>query len=81
MRALKTARPDGWQDPAPSRLSYRLNRLWLTPLVRRFTRVGLPAMVLALSVGLYLQDAGRQVTLSPASFRSSARSRTGRNSW
>ena len=60
MRALKTARPDGWQDPAPSRLSYRLNRLWLTPLVRRFTRVGLPAMVLALSVGLYLQDAGRR---------------------
>ncbi|MCT8329393.1 cell division protein FtsQ/DivIB [Albidovulum sediminis] len=60
MRALKGERGEGWQDPAPSRLAYRLNRLWLTPLVRRFTRVGLPALALALSVGLYLKDDGRR---------------------
>lgn len=29
-------------DPAPSRLSYRLHRLWLTPLVRLLILVGLP---------------------------------------
>lgn len=63
MRALKGERAEGWQDPAPSRLAYRLNRLWLTPLVRRFTRVGLPALTLALAVGLYLKDEGRRADL------------------
>ena len=30
-------------DPAPSLLSYRMQRLWLTPLFRALIRVGLPA--------------------------------------
>ena len=34
-------------DPAPSRLSYRLNRLWLTPVVRMATLVGVPLVCLA----------------------------------
>ncbi|MGS4945992.1 cell division protein FtsQ/DivIB [Meridianimarinicoccus sp. RP-17] len=45
MRALirtrhraETPRP----DPAPSRLAYRLNRLWLSPLVRRLVKQVLP---------------------------------------
>ncbi|WP_258523799.1 cell division protein FtsQ/DivIB [Roseovarius sp. TE539] len=36
-------------DPAPSRLRYRLHRLMLTPLFRRFLRVGIP---FCLSFGL-----------------------------
>jgi len=31
-------------DPAPSVLSYRMQRLWLTPIFRAFVRVGLPAV-------------------------------------
>lgn len=69
MWALRRDRQARWQDPvridpAPSRLAYRLDRLWLTPLVRRFTRVGLPALALALAVGLYLKDEGRRTHLA-----------------
>ena len=41
------------RDPAPSRLKYRLDRMWLTPLYRRVFRIGLPAFVLAM-VGMVL---------------------------
>ena len=37
----ETLRP----DPAPSRLAYRLNRLWLSPLVRRLVKQVLPVTV------------------------------------
>lgn len=48
------------RDPAPSRLSYKIERLWLTPLFRLGIRVGLP-FALAFSVGaLWLSDAGRR---------------------
>lgn len=33
------------RDPAPSRLRYKLNRLWLRPGVRRATNIGVPALV------------------------------------
>ena len=48
------------RDPAPSRWAYRMQRLWLTPLFRVTMRVGLPAFVLALGVGIYLSDADRR---------------------
>ena len=48
------------RDPAPSRWAYRMQRLWLTPLFRVTIRVGLPAFVLALAVGLYLSDQTRR---------------------
>lgn len=48
------------RDPAPSRLSYKIERLWLTPLFRLGVRVGVP-FALAFSVGaLWLADAGRR---------------------
>lgn len=48
------------RDPAPSRLSYKIERLWLTPLFRLAVRVGVP-FVLAFAVGaLWLADAGRR---------------------
>lgn len=52
------------RDPAPSRLSYRLERLWLTPLFRIFMRVGLPALVVGGAVALYLSDADRRAAIS-----------------
>jgi cell division protein FtsQ len=51
------------RDPAPSRWSYRLHRLWLTPLVRRLARVGLPAFALAMSAGLFLSDDARRAAI------------------
>lgn len=38
-------RPKPKKDPAPSRLAYRAERLWLRPAFRRFCRVGLPFAV------------------------------------
>lgn len=51
------------RDPAPSRIAYRMQRLWLTPFVRAALRVGLPVLVLALGVGLYLSDQARRDSL------------------
>lgn len=41
-------------DPSPSRLAYRLHRLWLTPFVRHFLRLGLPALIAMLAIGGWL---------------------------
>ena len=46
------------RDPAPSRLTYRAQRLWLTPLFRSLVRVGVPAFVIAGGLGLYASDPG-----------------------
>ena len=48
------------RDPAPSRWSYRMQRLWLTPLFRMLFRVGVPVVLLAGSAGLVLHDQGRR---------------------
>lgn len=48
------------RDPAPSRIAYRMQRLWLTPVFRALLRVGLPAFVVTLSVGLWFSDEGRR---------------------
>lgn len=52
------------RDPAPSRLAYRLNRMWLKPLWRRLVRLGLPAFLLAMVVGLWLSDESRRTALT-----------------
>lgn len=51
-------------DPAPSRLSYRFQRLMLTPLYRRLLRVGLPVLVVAGLCAGYLADEARRVALT-----------------
>lgn len=52
------------RDPAPSRLHYRLHRLWLTPIIRKLTRVGLPAFLMALTAGIWLSDETRRAQIS-----------------
>lgn len=43
-------------DPAPSRWSYRMQRLMLTPLYRNLLRVGLPFVFAFGSVTIYMSD-------------------------
>lgn len=51
------------RDPAPSRLTYRMHRLMLTPAFRLFLSAGLPVSVVALAVGVYFADEDRREAL------------------
>ena len=46
MQPLKPSR----RDPAPSRISYRFQRLWLTPFFRALLRIGIPAFAVIMVV-------------------------------
>ncbi len=48
------------RDPAPSRASYRMQRLMLTPLFRATLRVGLPAFLIVATAGVYFGSAERR---------------------
>jgi cell division protein FtsQ len=52
------------RDPSPSRLAYRLHRLWLTPAVRAAVKVGLPALILATAIVATFADAGRRAAIA-----------------
>lgn len=52
------------RDPAPSRLKYRLERMWLRPIWRRTVRIGLPAFLVAMTAGLWLADEDRRASLT-----------------
>lgn len=60
MRPLNAADPETRRDPAPSRIEYRLQRLWLTPAVRLAVRLGLPVVVVAGALATWLGDADRR---------------------
>ncbi len=47
-------------DPAPSRLAYRLNRMWLTPAFRRSLTVGSPIALIGFCIGLIAADPARR---------------------
>lgn len=48
-------RPEA-HDPAPSRVKYKLHRLWLTPVFRALIRTGLPVLCIAIVTLTYLRD-------------------------
>ncbi|MGR3700814.1 MAG: cell division protein FtsQ/DivIB [Paracoccaceae bacterium] len=50
-------------DPAPSRWSYRMQRLMLTPLYRNLLRVGLPFAIAFGSVTAYMADDTRRAAV------------------
>lgn len=52
------------RDPAPTRMAYRMQRLWLTPLFRVLMRVGLPAFLIVFALGVWLGDADRRAALA-----------------
>jgi len=53
-------------DPAPSRWSYRYQRLMLTPGVRLMLRAGIPLFLTLGFAGAYLADADRRLQISLA---------------
>lgn len=52
------------RDPAPSLWAYRMHRLWLTPMVRRLARVGLPMLAMVTGVVWYVSDEARVLALT-----------------
>jgi cell division protein FtsQ len=48
------------RDPAPSRVAYRLHRLWLTPFFRVLLRKGVPAFLLIFGAGVWFQSEERR---------------------
>ncbi len=66
-RPGRQPRPDApriKRDPAPSRLQYRLQRMWLKPLYRRLVRIGLPAFLIAMTAGIWIGDEDRRARLN-----------------
>jgi len=55
--------PEAHRDPAPSIWSYRVQRLWLTPMFRKVLRVGLPGFATVFAVGLYFADESRRTAV------------------
>jgi cell division protein FtsQ len=55
--------PEPRRDPAPSIWSYRVQRLWLTPLFRKVMRVGLPSFAVVFATGYYVADEGHRTAI------------------
>ena len=58
--------PEARRDPAPSIWSYRVQRLWLTPLFRKVLRVGLPSFALVFGIGVVVADEAHRAALADA---------------
>jgi cell division protein FtsQ len=59
MRSLIRRRPAAVaapHDPAPSRVRYRIERLWLTPLFRALLRTGVPSFSVVILITWYIAD-------------------------
>ena len=52
------------RDPAPSRIAYRLQRIWLTPLYRRLLRTGVPVLLVAAVAGIWFSSADRRAQVA-----------------
>lgn len=52
------------RDPAPSRISYRLQRLWLTPFFRAFLRLGIPTIALLAAIGWFFSIEENRIALT-----------------
>ncbi|MEX3014859.1 cell division protein FtsQ/DivIB [Gymnodinialimonas hymeniacidonis] len=62
------AQPVAPHDPAPSRLSYRVQRLWLTPVFRKALNIGVPLFLLFAAISWYLSDEERVASLFDAAY-------------
>jgi cell division protein FtsQ len=62
MQSLNRAHPVR-RDPAPSRVAYRMQRLWLTPIFRTLFRFGLPVVVVAGIAAAVLGSADRRAAI------------------
>ncbi|MGB3178055.1 MAG: cell division protein FtsQ/DivIB [Albidovulum sp.] len=59
-----TSRPARNSDPAPSRMAYRIERLWLTPAFRLAMRVGLPFVLSFAALSGYLASDARRAEIA-----------------
>lgn len=64
MWPLRAKRSGAGHDPAPSRWSYRVQRLWLTPMFRRAVRIGVPFGLSLMAGTIYLSDEGRREAIN-----------------
>lgn len=65
MQSLMSRRPAApRKDPAPTRMAYRMQRLWLTPVFRGLMRFGLPVLILGLAAAIYFGDADRRAAVA-----------------
>lgn len=62
--APEAPQPEAPRDPAPTRMAYRLHRLWLTPLFRATLRLGLPMFVLITTIGWFWAEPERREILA-----------------
>lgn len=76
-RKRKTDKSTVRHDPAPSRWSYRLHRLWLTPVFRKFVRIGVPFSVALIGGLIYFGNEVRRdaILLAIADMRAEIQSR------
>ncbi|PWJ21077.1 cell division protein FtsQ/DivIB [Jannaschia seohaensis] len=51
------------KDPAPSKLDYRMQRLWLTPMFRWLVRWGFPGFAVLAAAVWYIDDEARQTAI------------------
>lgn len=63
MRSLKSPMRS---DPAPSRWSYRVQRWWLTPSLRKVLRVGLPSLLVLGALVALIGNADRRADIAAA---------------
>ena len=56
--------PAAPRDPAPSRLTYKAHRLWLTPLFRSMMLVGVPAFLAISLVGGFVADPDNRAAIA-----------------
>ncbi len=73
----RRAEPKIKRDPAPSRMAYRMERLWLRPGFRRFVRLGMPlGCIVALGIWYFGDEARQQAIVDQiAGIRSSIETR------
>jgi cell division protein FtsQ len=69
MRSLKRSTTRVRRDPAPSRLLYRWQRIWLTPMYRRLIAIGLPVAALVAGGHLVLRDPDVQAQITASLVR------------
>ncbi len=67
--AAAPAAPAQRRDPAPSRLGYKLHRLWLTPGFRRLVRLGLPSALAMTVATVWVADPAHRAWMA-ASYHS-----------
>lgn len=64
MRPLTANRPRPVRDPAPSKWTYKYQRLMLTPMFRAFVRVGTPLVLLAVISGTWFSNPENRAMLN-----------------